>query len=70
MPEAVEVVAESEKEGWSDLPDKVASRSAGREFAFHHREDGFVVRTLSAENCDTSVRTAFLAERLGVVAQE
>ena len=45
--EAVEVAGESEKEGLSDLRDKVGSRSTRRELAFHHREDGFYLGPLS-----------------------
>src|SRR5437879_891740 len=47
MPQAVEVVGESEQEGLSDLHDQATARSARRQLAFHHREDGFYLRPLS-----------------------
>ena len=47
MPETVEVVGESEKEGLSDLQDQATTGSACRQLAFYHREDGFYLRPWS-----------------------
>ena len=41
VPQAIEVVSESEQQGLANLRGQVASRSARGKFPFDHREDSF-----------------------------
>ena len=47
MPQAIEVVGEAEEQCLTDLRLQTAARRTGGEFAFHHREDRFHLRSLS-----------------------
>src|SRR5882762_1546783 len=46
VPQAIEVVSETEQQGLANLRCQGAPRSARREFAFDHRENSFDLRAL------------------------